>query len=251
MKTAILADIHANREALDACLADLLRRGCRQMVLLGDLVGYGADPVYCVDQAMRLAGAGMVVVQGNHDAAIAGDTRLMSGDAAACIAWTRGLLSPGQADFLTGLPLLVRAAGACFVHAEPKKPADWAYVSEAGQAGASLGAVRDRTIFCGHVHIPALYHLGEAGPATRFEPRRDVPVRLARARRWLVVLPSVGQPRDGVPLAGYGEWDSTSHSLIVRRVGYDVMAAANRLRQAPGLAPELGERLARRLLRGR
>ncbi|CAK0761499.1 Calcineurin-like phosphoesterase family protein [Azospirillaceae bacterium] len=248
MKTAILADIHANREALDACLADIRRRGCDWVVILGDIVGYGADPAYCVETAMRLADDGAVLVRGNHDAAVAAEDALslLGRDASAVIAWTRTVLDAAHVRFLSKLPLMVQLAGVKFVHAEPKAPSNWSYVTEEGQAAESMRAIRDRRVMCGHVHAPCVYHIDDQGVAVRFAPRQDAPVRFARTRRWLAVLPSVGQPRDGIPMSGYAEWEEKTATFTVRRVSYDATTAADKIRAAG-----LPERFADRLFQGR
>ncbi|CAK0765101.1 hypothetical protein WCLP8_3810003 [uncultured Gammaproteobacteria bacterium] len=164
----------------------------------------------------------------------------------AVIAWTRTVLNPAHSQFLSNLPLFVQTAGARFVHAEPKSPSMWNYVTEEGQAGESMRAVQDWCVICGHVHVPCVYHIDDHGAAIRFTPRQDIAVRFARTRRWLGVVPSVGQPRDGIPMASYVEWDEGAATYTLRRVAYDVPAAVAKIH-----AVGLPERLADRLLRGR
>src|ERR1700722_7478753 len=104
---ALLADIHGNREAMAACLADAERKGAERYVFLGDLVGYGADPGWVTDRAMDYVTRGAVAILGNHDAAAAGKSVSMNQTAAEAIAWTRGKLNAAQKNFLAKLPLAV------------------------------------------------------------------------------------------------------------------------------------------------
>src|ERR1700676_4481577 len=105
---ALLADIHGNREAMAACLADAERKAADRYVFLGDLVGYGADPGWVTDRAMEYVARGPIAVLGNHYAAGAGKAVAMSQTAAEAIAWTRGQLDAAQRDFLEKLPLSVQ-----------------------------------------------------------------------------------------------------------------------------------------------
>jgi predicted phosphodiesterase len=86
---ALLADIHGNREALTACIADAERRDAQRFVFLGDLIGYGADPDWVVDRVMVHAARGAIVLRGNHDAAATNSSVSMNETAMAAMAWTR------------------------------------------------------------------------------------------------------------------------------------------------------------------
>ncbi|HET9687327.1 MAG TPA: metallophosphoesterase family protein, partial [Pseudolabrys sp.] len=110
MLIALLADIHANREALTACLADAENAKVDRYVFLGDLVGYGADPEWVVDCVAAMVEAGAVVVRGNHDAAVANPSEGMVAEAQVAINWTRSRLDDRQKMFLANLPLTVEEA---------------------------------------------------------------------------------------------------------------------------------------------
>src|SRR5262245_19604441 len=125
---AVLADIHGNREALSACLADAARRKAQRHVFLGDLVGYGADPGWVVDRAIEYTERGALAVLGNHDAAAIGAPQPMNETAAAAIEWTRQNLSPAQRDFLEKLPLTIEDDGRLYVHASADEPSQWPYI---------------------------------------------------------------------------------------------------------------------------
>ena len=247
MRLAILADIHGNLEAFRACLEDARARGAERLVLLGDLVGYGADPEAVLDIAMDEVAGGALALLGNHDEAAArGSTSGMNEAAAAAIAWTYARLDPARRAFLAALPLTLEAEGCLFVHAEASAPARWRYVTDAEAARRSLAATDAPVTICGHVHRPALYSLSESEKLTAFRPVAGGAVPLSRGRRWLAVMGAVGQPRDGNPAACYGLLEIATMSLTWRRVPYDIAATAAKIRAAG-----LPERLAERLFRGR
>src|SRR5512138_2475080 len=144
MKTALLADIHANLEALRACLADARERGAERLAFLGDLVGYGADPGPVVDLVASAVAEGAHAVRGNHDsAAVGGDSQSMHRIAGSAVAWTRERLDHRQRAFLAALPLVVRDGPLLLVHASPQAPAEWIYVSDPLRAARALEAADD------------------------------------------------------------------------------------------------------------
>jgi len=241
---ALLADIHSNREALTACLADAARRNADRYVFLGDLVGYGADPGWVVDRVMDYAGRGALAILGNHDAAAAGAPVSMNETAQQAIEWTRRQLSAAQRGFLEKLPLSVEDGKRLYVHASAYEPGRWHYVLDSGSARASLEATAAQQTFCGHVHIPALYHVSLTGKLIEFTPTAAAPIPLLRGRHWLAVLGAVGQPRDRNPAACYALLDETQHTLTYVRVPYDVASAARKIREA-GLPGSLATRIER------
>lgn len=244
MRLAVLADIHGNLEAFRACLDHARARGAERIVLLGDLVGYGADPAAVLDLAMDEIARGALAMLGNHDeAALASNGCGMNDTAAAAMVWTRTQLTPAHRRFLAGLPLTAEEDGCLFVHADASAPARWRYVVDAEAAQRSLASTTAHVTLCGHVHRPALYSLGETGKLTPFRPVTDAPVPLAHGRRWLGVLGAVGQPRDGNPAACYVMLDLHPMQATWHRVPYDVAGATAKIRAA-GLPASLAERLA-------
>ena len=110
MKLAIVTDLHANREAVEAVMAHARAQGFDRLTFLGDFVGYGADPAWVVDFVQEQVAAGAYAVQGNHDAAaVRGPLPSMREDAVKVVDWTRSQLTPAQLDFLRELPLHVKA----------------------------------------------------------------------------------------------------------------------------------------------
>lgn len=245
-----MTDLHANRAALEACFAHADRQGVGRYIFLGDYVGYGADPDWVVGAVMDKVAAGAIALQGNHDEAIFNPKAQLNPDAMTAIAWTRPRLDPAARAFLQDLPLEHAEDGRLFTHADATEPRDWGYVMDGEQAMACLHAThahgQAQALFCGHVHIPTLYGLTGTGKLMTHRPTAGVAIPLPRHRRWLAVLGSVGQPRDGNPAASYAILDPVRSTLTFCRVPYDVEASAERVRAAG-----LPDRLADRLLKGR
>jgi diadenosine tetraphosphatase ApaH/serine/threonine PP2A family protein phosphatase len=244
MLTALFADVHSNLAALEACLAHARERGAARFVFLGDLVGYGPDPVAVLDLITGLDGA--VVIKGNHDEAIEVEpkTRDLNDVAYAAIVWTRQALRPAQRLLLSELPLVVRENDVCFVHASASRPERWEYVVDAVTAERSMAAAATSWVFCGHVHDQALYFRTPAGKTAAFRPTAGSPVPVPRRRGWLAIVGSVGQPRDGNPAAAYALFDEAGETLTFFRVPYDERETANRIR-ARGLPESLALRIER------
>ena len=242
MWLALFADIHANRQAFAACLEAAHARGAERFIFLGDYVGYGADPEWTVDTVMELAARGALTVQGNHDSAIGAQAKSMNAEAQAAIEWTRGRLAASERKFLAELQLTHEEDDRLYVHSEASHPARWRYVNSTADAGRSMSATDAHVSFCGHIHRPALYSMSVTGKMTQFTPVSGVGVQLLPGRRWLVVLGSVGQPRDGDPAASFAMFDTTSRQITWYRVPYDVDTAARRIREN-GLPSWLADRL--------
>jgi diadenosine tetraphosphatase ApaH/serine/threonine PP2A family protein phosphatase len=239
---AIFSDIHANRQAFGACLDAARAGGAERMILLGDYVGYGADPEWTVDTVMGLGDAGAVAVLGNHDHAVGTTSETLNAQAQAAIEWTRGRLGPEQRRFLAELPLTAQDDDRLYVHSEASSPPRWRYVQSATDAARSMMATSAHVTLCGHIHRPALYSISAAGKMTSFVPVAGVPIQLLPGRNWLAVLGSVGQPRDGNPAACFAMFDTRAYEITYCRVPYDVETAAGRIR-GNGLPLWLAERL--------
>lgn len=242
MRFAVLTDIHANREAFEAVLADVAAHGVDRVALLGDIVGYGADPGWCCDRAKALVADGAICVRGNHDNAASGADEAMSPLAKHALEWTAWKLDPAQKAFLAGLPMTAEAEGVLFVHASANRPEDWSYVTSDTRAAPSFRACAARLILCGHVHVPMLASCDIGGVVREQAFRPGLPIPLLPSRRWLAVVGSVGQPRDGVAMAAWALVDTARQELTFRRTPYDVATAVRKVREA-GLPEELAVRL--------
>ena len=232
MEIALLADVHGNLEALEACLRHARESGAKRYAFLGDFVGYGADPAEVVTIIARFAVDGALVVKGNHDEAVERRSGYMNESSRHSIAWTRAALSPEAKAFLEGLPLIVHEDAMCFVHASARNPARWDYVDTPATARHSAEAAGSTYTFSGHVHDQSLYFESAGGRWSFFRPIPGSPVPIRAHRRWLAIAGSVGQPRDGRPEAAYALFDTRKEAITFHRVAYDNLAAARKIRDA-------------------
>lgn len=240
MRYLILTDLHSNLQALDAVLADAAAIGYDQVLVLGDLVGYGADPAEVIDRTLALAPA--AIVRGNHDKVCAGLEPPEAFNDVARIAaeWTAGVLDDAHRQALAALP-----KGPISVTADIEichgAPFDEDYYvldeSDAEQAFASAGA---RLCLFGHTHVVSLFST-MADPFGQ-ESDREGEYRLPARGPALINVGSVGQPRDHDPRAAYGVLDLDRSTIWLRRVAYDVRGAQERILQA-GLPVRLALRL--------
>lgn len=238
MRYAILSDIHGNLEALRAVLDDCRARA-DGLLCLGDTVGYGADPLACVELVAEHA---QVIVGGNHEYGVAGrlDLGWFNRYARAAAEWTRERLDDDHRAYLAALPLVGDLGDATLVHASPAQPDEWEYLVTAEDGFAAFAHFATRWCFVGHSHTPGAWSLGSAGP--EHHPGA-VELRAERGRRYIVNVGSVGQPRDRDPRAAYAVWDVDAGAVEIRRVAYDVPAARRKIAEA-GLPRFLADRLA-------
>jgi diadenosine tetraphosphatase ApaH/serine/threonine PP2A family protein phosphatase len=236
MKLALLSDIHANIHALDACLAHAQANGAQQLAFLGDLVGYGANPVAVMQRIMALSEQGALVLKGNHDDLAARPPQVVKTIGDSTAQWTHDHLDGRQRNFLAALPMTLQLDKVFLVHASAEAPELWRYVYDERVAAMSLDAAsafqQVRYVFGGHVHFQSLYYRGADGTLMKFEPTAEVAVPVSGHRHWLATIGSVGQPRDGNPKAMYAMFDTAQARLTFHRVAYDHHAAAAAIRQA-------------------
>jgi diadenosine tetraphosphatase ApaH/serine/threonine PP2A family protein phosphatase len=238
----ILSDIHANLPALEAVLADAGRVGYDEALVLGDLVGYGADPGAVIDRVLALAPR--AIIRGNHDKVCAGlePAALFNDSARQSIEWTAGVLSPDHLRMLADLP-----AGPLRITPELEichgAPFDEdCYIFDERDAGRAMDAASARVCLFGHTHLPALFATAD-DPFTGTGDADGEAVGLPAEGPALINVGAVGQPRDGDPRAAYGVVDVDRGRLAMRRVEYDVAEAQRRIRRA-GLPDWLAGRLA-------
>jgi len=244
MQYLVVSDIHANLEAFEAVLA--AAPACDHVLVLGDLVGYGADPNAVVDRVRAFAAA--TVIRGNHDKVAAGLEPAAGFNhlARRAVEWTQAALTPANRDWIAALPpgpvLVDELIEMC--HGSPFD--EDVYLFDDMDARQAFRASRRPLCLFGHTHVPTVFMDGEAlkfvGPP--HGPRYDV--TMADGARYVVNCGAVGQPRDGDPRAAYGLVDTAARTISVLRVRYDVGAA-----QAKILAAGLPEVLAQRLGTGR
>src|SRR5436190_2227116 len=237
MRFAILSDVHANLEALEAVLADARGRKCTRFVCLGDVVGYNASPGECVRVIRELD---CPVVKGNHDDAA---SRLAPpGDfneiAERAIAWTRDRLTEGDKEWLDGLPLQTPVHDFTIVHATLETPGQWGYVFNNLDAAASFTYQHTTVCFFGHTHVPMAFIRDEGVQRQQIDKLRIDP-----SKKYFINVGSVGQPRDGDWHAAYCIYHIDGNVVEQRRLKYDLESAQKKIIDA-GLPHLLAERLA-------
>ena len=246
MRYLILSDIHANIDAFETVLEHAAGRWDRVLVL-GDLVGYGAEPNAVVDRVIGL-GPDMVI-RGNHDKAACGidDGSQFNHVARMAAIWTAAQLTPENRDYLRRLPMgpIEIDALTQVCHGTPFDEDH--YVFDGNDAMMALSSTQRPLCLYGHTHLPAVFKVVD-GDASSFEgsapdPDRETVIPLQRGSQYLINVGSVGQPRDGDPRAGYGVLDDEAPEVRLFRVRYAVDKAQQKI-MAAGLPASLASRLA-------
>ena len=237
MRIALFSDIHANLEALDAVLADASAQGCDSHICLGDIVGYNADPVACIERVQAL---GCPVIKGNHDQDSGSDSSLdmMNSNAAQAIYWTREQLSDEQRTWLARLRLVRQIHDFTVVHSTLDQPTSWNYVTNKFDAMANFSYQVTPVCFYGHTHVPRVF----VSDSRVYElPAESIVIEAET--KYFINTGAVGQPRDGDWRASYCIYDTDRKTVHFRRVEYDIHSAQQKI-IAAGLPPFLAERLA-------
>ncbi len=229
MRYAILADIHANLAALNAVLNDIKIKGAVDEIwCLGDIVGYGPDPVECLNLLRKLKA---VCVAGNHDFGAVDqiDLSYFNPAAAEVCRWTAEQLGPIDARYLEDLPETVQKGDFLLVHGSPSSPL-FEYVITTNSAERNFSFFETRYCLVGHTHVPLAFREQKS----KIESVTLLPdIELVLGDRRLIINPgAVGQPRDGDPRASYAIYDSDHHKFHLYRVPYDIRATQDKMVQA-------------------
>ena len=226
MKFAIIADIHANLEALQAVLADAKEQGCTHHAFLGDFVGYCADPKACVDIVRAMNAP---CVKGNHDEYCA--TNLapdgLKAHAAKTVEWSRKQLTDDDRQWLQTLPYVLKVEDFIIVHASLDQPERWQYVFDKLAAAASFPYQNTQMCFFGHTHVPVAFvrdTVVRGGTYTKF--------KVQPGKKYFVNPGAAGQPRDNNPKAAYVVYDMDEGTVELRRSAYDIAATRKKMREA-------------------
>jgi predicted phosphodiesterase len=193
MKYAIIADIHANLEALEVVLKDSQEQKCTHYCCLGDVVGYNANPKECLDIIREM---NMPCVKGNHDEYCSQDSNLegFNPHAAEAIQWTRNQLTEEDREWLRNLKYIRMVASFSIVHSTLDGPQRWGYVFDRLAAAASFTYQNTSVCFFGHTHVPMTFirdTVVRGGTYSKF--------KIEPGRKYFINVGSVGQSRDGVP----------------------------------------------------
>jgi diadenosine tetraphosphatase ApaH/serine/threonine PP2A family protein phosphatase len=245
---AIISDIHANHEALTVVLADIKRRGIKDIVCLGDIIGYGPNPRECLQDLMGCK----AVLMGNHEEAVLYYGEDFNPKAREAIDWTRDQLNRPDCpkeenydlwNFLGVMEQLITTDEAMFVHASPRDPTkEYVTPDDCKKSREKLEEIFtkfERICFIGHSHIPGVYtqELRYIDPKTIGNE-----YKLEDGRKALVNVGAVGQPRDGDPRASYVTFDG--RTVRFHRLEYDFKKTMDKIYKEERLPNYLADRLA-------
>lgn len=237
MRCAVFADIHGNLEALETALEYASKRQLSKFMVLGDSIGYGANPNECLDWALRNAG---MHVLGNHEAAVIdGKVReRFTASAREAIEWTAQRLRPELLAKVQDLPYLQGDQGVTLAHGTTHSPEEFHYLFDESDAYKSFLALRTPVGFVGHSHVPCFFAEEERAGGSL----KEGVLKLRKKDRYLLNPGSIGQPRDRDPRLSFGIFDDSELSFEIVRLPYDNKKASQKI-LAEGLPATLAYRL--------
>ena len=245
MRVAVISDIHANLEALEAALIAIEREGIDQVICLGDIVGYGPDPLGCI---YRLQEVEALVLMGNHDQAIINpqSIRSFNSNARPSLIYAFECIGEEERDYLEGLPLHVEGRDiegvqgmndVVFAHATPNNSAEWEPLFLHSSIAKTMDALERKIAFIGHTHYPGIHCKMRARTLALTSS-----IVAIGPHQYLVNSGSIGQPRDGKWGASYAIWDVEKNSVELHSVEYPVRRTQEKM-QALGFPQFTIERL--------
>jgi predicted phosphodiesterase len=239
MKYGFFSDVHANLEALKACIIDFRSEKLDKLFFLGDAVGYGPNPDECVKLIDEIA---EVKLMGNHDYAALGlmETEYFNQYAAESMGWTKDSISEKTVEIMSDFELTHVIDQILLVHSSPREPENWHYILDMEDAEENFDFFEDKICLLGHTHRPYIVYKSESGDAIL---AKDIEVEIEEEYRYLVNIGSVGQPRDGDPRSCYLIYDGDAQTIRLKRVQYDVKSTQKVMAQI-GLPEYLIDRLA-------
>ncbi len=251
MLRALISDVHANIEALLAVANDIRSRGVEEVYNLGDVVGYGPNPLECIDQIESLC---TLSILGNHDQGVLFDPGDFNGVALDAIMWTRDEMEAKSSarrdyfDLMSHAPTKKVDGDVMYVHGSPYNPTNEYVKPEYSYERKRMDRMWQRfewLCFCGHTHLPSIFTFdGEAYHCREAADLEDGKFRIERGCKQIINVGSVGQPRDGDTRACYLVWDDESGNAEYVRVEYDLQATIAKIEANPHLDISLSKRLA-------
>lgn len=244
---AVISDIHSNIEALSAVMADIRNRGIERIICLGDIVGYGPDPLACLDLVRKNC---QVTLCGNHDQAVLLEPSNFNVGAERACFWTRkqfedesdAAVRAERWRFLGNLPAKHVDGSLMFVHGSPRRPVnEYVFPDDVYTNPTKMTHIFERIgsiCFVGHTHVPGVF---TSEPDFYSPDDFSDRVPLASDEPRLINVGSVGQPRDRDPRACYVLVNNDVIEFV--RVAYDVRAVATKVNNIPALDNFLGQRL--------
>ncbi len=239
MRYAILSDVHSNLEALEAVLRNVDKRKVKDVLFLGDAVGYGPNPNECIELLIARC---KILLAGNHDWGVLGltDINYFNEYARAAIEWTKQVITEGNRKTLRPLPVKkeINKEDMILVHSTPKEPEEWHYLLTLWDAEINFHYFDNKFCFLGHSHYPFVIEKLLSGELVAY---KEAAV-MGKTERYIMSVGSVGQPRDGDPRACYAIVNDEKMEII--RVPYDIEAVQKKMIKE-GLPLFLSERLSR------
>ncbi|NQT27606.1 metallophosphoesterase family protein [candidate division KSB1 bacterium] len=218
MKIGLIADIHANFDALVTVLDALSAEKVDKIICLGDLVGYGPDPMECI---RIVSDAAETVLAGNHDHAAAGLLPIdqFNPDAKAAMQWTQDQLDESAKNYLKSLPIEMQDGDLMAIHATPEAPEKFLYIMKEMDIKTNLDLLKLPLCIVAHSHVPGIFVKDNTGDLfVHHEPK----LIFADGSKYLINIGSIGQPRDGNPNAAFGVLDRKAGTYELKRIPYDV-----------------------------
>ncbi len=242
MRYAIISDIHGNREALEASLDFLSKENIDSYFCLGDIVGYGADPGYCIQKVKSLSCKAVIV--GNHDWAVVGllDSSYFNFVAQQAISWTSENLSSADSRYLKSLPLVYKDDLITLVHGTLSHPDEFDYILDVYAAAKNFDLLETPICFIGHSHMPGVFFDENYQVQYSLEQKLILKPQI----KYIVNAGSIGQPRDRNWRSSLVIFDTEEKSIEFKRIEYDIKLAQKKIIKAG-----LPERLASRLEEGK
>lgn len=259
---AVLSDIHSNLEALDVVLGKCRELGIEKYISLGDVVGYNADPVKCLEIVRSLDLVARV--KGNHDDYVCSGNLEESGfnaNAKKAVLWTREQINEDDRQWLDSAPYEARLpVGVTVVHSTLDTPQNWGYILDPFHAEDNFLYQKTCICFCGHSHVPAGFVKKQiTSPGERaierislwsgdyedddFNKADEIVVEYRKNNKYLFNIGSIGQPRNGDSRASFAVIDTDALTVTRYRLPYDISKAQQKILKA-GLPVRLAERLA-------
>ena len=239
MKYAILSDIHSNLEALETALAHIKKNKVDQIISLGDVVGYGANPSECLAIVKQNC---EVTIMGNHDQAVEdfGLRSWFNEYAREAIKWTGEVLKPQEKKIIRTFDSIIvdKKNNITWTHGSIHEPQEYHYLLNDYQVAASFKRLETKIGFFGHTHIPELFSL--KSDEGRYLPEGTY--QFGKGDRYLINPGSLGQPRDHNPKLSFAYFDTDQLMLEIIRLDYDNHKTAAKIKKA-GLPAYLAERL--------
>lgn len=229
MRFAFISDIHANLEALEAVLNDIKGQNVDEVICLGDIVGYGANPNECIELVKSHCPETLL---GNHDAAAVEllSTQHFNIHAKIAIEWTEQNLKKENRNYLSALPLKTTKDSMTLVHATPYEPNMWYYITSLEEAAFNFQFFDTQICLVGHTHIPIIIILDND---KELYVHQDSHVNMGKLEgaRFLINVGSVGQPRDRNPKSCYGILDTAEKEFYYRRISYNIDKAQSKMKK--------------------